>query len=127
MSFEQLSLSQIINIGLFGFVFGFFETITNTYYLLTDNLKLSRLQHGRELPRQVNDRTVRHKVVQMLILGLLLQVIAVISIFITPQLFIVAIALIFLNGLIDYGKFRQKETLLLWSVISLIALMLLLY
>ena len=127
MIFEQLSLTQIINIGLFGFVFGFFETITNIYYLLTDNLKLPRIQHGIELPRQVNDKTVRHKVVQMLILGLLLQVIAVISILITPQLFIVAIALIFLNGLIDYGKFRQKETLLLWSVITLIGVILLLY
>ena len=89
----------MLNIGLFGLLFGIFETLTNTYYLLTNNLRLPRIQHGRELPSEVDDKTIRHKVVQKLILGFLLQVIAVIFILITPQLFIIALAFIFLNGL----------------------------
>ena len=125
MSNVQLSFLQILNIGLFGFVFGIFETVTNGYYLLTNNLRLPIIQHGRELPSEVDDNIVKHKVVQMLILGLLLLIIAIISTLITPHLFIVAIALIFLNGLLDYGKFRKIGMFMLWSAIAAISVVLL--
>ncbi len=124
MTNTQLTLIQALNIGLFGILFGIFETITNTFYLFTNNLKLPRIQHGRELPVEVADEIVRHKVIQMLVLGLLLILIALLSIFITPQLFIIAIALIFLNGLLDYGKFRKNDALKIWSVVSVISIVL---
>ncbi len=122
----HISLLQGVSIGLFGFTFGIFEILTNAYYLLTNNLRLPRIQHGRELPFQVEDNVVRHKIIQMLVLGILLLIIALISILIIPQMFIVGSALIFLNGLLDYGKFRKKDSFLLWSAITLISLICLL-
>ncbi len=84
MIIVTLNLFQIISIGLFGIVFGLFETITNLFYLITDNYNLSRLQHGRELPTDVDDVVVLYKMIQMLILGILLLIISLISIFIAP-------------------------------------------
>ncbi len=121
----QLSLLQGVSIGLFGFVFGFFELFTNAFYLLTNNWNLPRRQHGKELPSQVNDQIVRHKVIQMLVLGFLLLSISLVSILFIPQLFIVGTTLIFLNGLLEYGKFRKKDAFALWSTISLISVILL--
>ncbi|MHA1975602.1 MAG: hypothetical protein ACW98I_01745 [Candidatus Hodarchaeales archaeon] len=125
MTITEITFSQAVNIGLFGFIFGGIEILTNAIYLLTNNLKLARIQHGRELPSDVNDKIVRHKVVQMLFLGLLLLLIAIISTLMTPQLFIIATALIFLNGLLDYGKFRKIDMFLLWSLITVISIVLL--
>ena len=117
----ELSIFQIIGIGLFGFVFGGFETTTNVFYLLTKNYDLPRKQHGRELPADVTDPEILHKVVQMLSLGIILLVIATIAIVIAPQLFVVGAAAIFVNGLIDYSKFKKRDILILWITIASIA------
>lgn len=117
----ELSIFQIISIGLFGFVFGGFETTTNVFYLLTKNYDLPRKQHGRELPADVTDSEILHKVVQMLSLGIILLVIATIAIVIAPQLFVVGAAAIFVNGLIDYSKFKKHDILILWIAIASIA------
>jgi hypothetical protein len=121
MTDMQISLLQGVSIGLFGLFFGLFEVLTNAFYLLTNNMRFPRIQHGRELPSQVENHVIRHKTIQMLILGFLLLIIAFISILFIPQLFIVGSALIFLNGLLDYGKFRKKDAFLLWSMISFIS------
>ena len=119
MIIVTLNFFQIISIGLFGIVFGLFETITNLFYLITDNYHLPRLQHRRELPTDADDVVVLHKMIQMLIFGILLLMISLISIFIAPQLFIVGAVLIFLNGLIDYAKFQKKNMFIVWSTITI--------
>ena len=121
MSYVKLSVFQIIGIGLFGFIFGTFETSTNLLYLITKNYNLPRKQHGKELPTDVTDSEVYQKVIQMLCLGLILIVISIFSLVVAPQLFIVGATAIFLSGLIDYTKFRKKDMLIIWIVISIIA------
>jgi hypothetical protein len=117
----ELSIFQLISIVLFGFVFGTFETSTNLLYLITKNFDLPRKQHSKELPRDATNSEVFHKVVQMLCLGIILLSISILSLVITPQLFIVGATAIFLSGLIDYSKFRKKDMLIIWVVISVIA------
>jgi len=124
MTITQLTLIQVVNIGLFGFLFGIFETFTNTFYLFTNNLTLPRIQHGRELPAGAEDKVVRRKVIQMLVLGILLITIALLSVLITPEFFIIGVALIFLNGLLDYGKFRKINALVIWNTLSVISIIL---
>lgn len=121
MSIVELSIFQLIGIGLFGFVFGTFETSTNLLYLITKNYNLPRKQHGKELPANVTDAEVFHKVVQMFCLGIFLLIISILSSVIAPQLFIVGATAIFLSGLIDYSKFRKNNMLIVWIVISTIA------
>ena len=118
LAFAALNPFQIISIGIFGIVFGFFEVLTNFFYLVTKNYDLPRLQHGKELPIMPDDTVVYHKVIQMLVLGILLVIISLVSILISPQLFISGAALIFLNGLIDYSKFQKKNMFILWSTIA---------
>ena len=117
----QLSVFQLISIGVFGFLFGIFETSTNLLYLITKNFELPRKQHGKELPENATDNEVFHKIIQMLFLGIILLSISVLSVVIAPQLFIIGAAAIFLSGLIDYSKFRKKDMLIIWFVISIIA------
>jgi hypothetical protein len=117
----QMSVFQLVSISVFGFIFGIFETSTNLLYLITRNLDLPRKQHSRELPREATDIEVFHKIVQMLCLGIILLSFSVLSIILAPQLFIVGAAAIFLNGLIDYSKFRKKGIFIIWFVISTIA------
>ncbi|MFX1507858.1 MAG: hypothetical protein ACFFDC_17355 [Promethearchaeota archaeon] len=117
----QLSVFQLISIGLFGFIFGTFETSTNLLYLITRNFDLPRKQHGKELPADPTDFEVFHKIIQMLSLGILLLLISIISLVIAPQLFIIGASAIFLSGLIDYSKFRKKDMFIIWIVISIIA------
>ena len=117
----ELSIFQIISIGLFGFIFGGFETTTNFFYLFTKNYDLPRKQHGRELPAEVTEAEILHKVVQMLSLGIILLVIATTATVIAPQLFVVGAATIFMNGLIDYSKYKKHDMFLVWLVIASIA------
>ena len=124
MVFENLSIFQIISIGIFGLFFGLFETITNFLYLLSNNKKYSRLQHGKELPTQAEERIIERKVMQMLLLGILLLSITYASLVIAPQLFVVGSVLIFLNGLFDYSRYRKKDFLLLWTIIAIISFLL---
>ena len=121
MSYVELSVFQIIGIGLFGFIFGTFETSTNLLYLITKNYNLPRKQHGKELPTDVTNSEVYQKVIQMLCLGIILLVISILSLMVAPQLFVVGATAIFLSGLIDYAKFRKKDMLIIWSVISIIS------
>lgn len=114
----ELSIFQIISIGLFGFIFGGFETTTNVFYLLTKNYDLPRKQHGKELPVDVTEAEILHKVVQMLSLGIILLVTAIIATVIAPQLFVVGATAILVNGLIDYGKYRKNDMLAVWIVIA---------
>jgi hypothetical protein len=118
MALIALNPFQILSIGIFGIVFGFFEVVTNFFYLITKNYDLPRIQDGKELPKDTDDAVVFHKVIQMLLLGILLVIISLVSIFIAPQLFISGAVLIFLNGLIDYTKFQKKNMLILWSAIA---------
>lgn len=115
-----MSIFQIISIGLFGFIFGTFEASTNLFYLLTKNYDLPRKQHSKELPINVTDNEVFHKVFQMFVLGTSLLLIAVISITIAAQLFIVGAAAILVSGLIDYSRFRKFDMLVVWIVIAVI-------
>ncbi len=115
-----MSIFQIISIGLFGFIFGTFEALTNLFYLLTKNYDLPRKQHSKELPINVTDDEVLHKVFQMFILGIFLLLIAVVSITIAPQLFIVGAAAILVSGLIDYTRFGKFDMLVVWIVIAVI-------
>ncbi|MFW9903304.1 MAG: hypothetical protein ACFFFH_03150 [Candidatus Thorarchaeota archaeon] len=117
----QLSVFQLISICLFGFVFGTFETSTNLLYLITRNFNIPRKQHGKELPVDPTDIEVFHKIVQMLCLGIILLNISILSLVIAPQLFIIGAAAIFLNGLIDYSKYRKKDIFVIWIVISTVA------
>ena len=126
MNSPNLSIFQLISIGFFGFIFGLFETTTNFFYLLTNNKKWPRLQHGKELPPQAEERLVKRKVMQMLLLGILLLSITYISVLISPQLFVVGSVLIFANGILDYGKYRNENFLLIWTMISIISFLLLL-
>lgn len=121
MSSIELSIFQIIGIGLFGFIFGTFEASTNLLYLIIKNYNLPRKQHGKELPIDVTDSEVYQKVIQMFCLGIILIIISIMSLVVTPQLFIVGATAIFLSGLIDYSKFRKKDMLIIWIVISIIA------
>jgi hypothetical protein len=111
----------VIGIGLFGYIFGTFETSTNLLYLITKNYDLPRKQHGKELPVNVTDDEVFHKVVQMLCLGIFLLIISILSSIFAPQLFIVGATAIFLSGMIDYSKFRKSDMLIIWIAISTIA------
>ncbi len=115
-----ISIFQVISIGLFGFIFGGFEATTNLIYLLTKNYDLPRKQHGKELPTDVTEAELLHKVVQMFSLGMILLVTAIIAISIAPQLFVVGAAAIFLSGLIDYSKFKKNDMLIVWIVIATI-------
>ncbi len=115
-----MTIFQAISIYLFGFIFGGFETTSNLFYLLTKNYDLPRKQHGKELPANVTEAEVLHKVVQMFSLGIILLVTAIFAIFIAPQLFVVGAAAIFLSGLIDYSKFKKKDMLIVWIVIATI-------
>ena len=117
----EMSIFQIMSIGLFGLIFGSFEASTNLFYLITKNYDLPRKQHSRELPENVSDAEVFHKVVQMFCLGIILLLISIISITIDPQLFIVGAAVILVNGLIDYSKFKKIDMLIVWIVIAVIA------
>ncbi|MFX0124565.1 MAG: hypothetical protein ACFFAE_13115 [Candidatus Hodarchaeota archaeon] len=121
MFYVELSIFQLISIGLFGFIFGIFETSTNLLYLITKNYNLPRKQHGKELPVNVTDAEIFHKVVQMLCLGIFLLIISILSSVIAPQLFIVGATAIFLSALIDYSKFRKNDKLIVWTIISVIA------
>ena len=117
----NLSIFQIIGIGIFGLFFGIFEIFTNSFYLLTKNYRWSRLQHGKELPDQAEDKVIERKIVQMLLLGILLLSITYISVSISPQLFVVGSVLIFVNGLLDYSRYRKKNFLLIWSMIAILS------
>jgi hypothetical protein len=119
--FVDFSVFQIISIGLFGFILGIFETSTNLFYLISKNYVLSRKQHSKELPRNATDAQVLHKIIQMLILGLILLFVSLMSSLIAPQLFTVGAAFILINGLIDYSKFRKKNMIIAWAVIAFIA------
>ncbi len=120
----KASLFQTISIGLFGLVFGLFETLTNIYYLLTNNYKWPRLQYGKELPPQAEERIIKRKIVQMLLLGVLLLSITYVSIMISPQLFVIGSVLIFFNGLIDYSKYQKRNFLIIWTTIGIISFLL---
>ena len=113
------NLLQIIAISIFGIVFGFFETITNLTYLITGNYGLPRLQHGKEIPADASDAIVVHKMIQMMLLGIFLLIISFISLSVAPQLFIVGAVLIFVNGTIDFAKFRKKDIFIVWCLISI--------
>jgi len=116
-----LSFFQFISIGLFGYVFGVFEITTNLFYLINRNYDLSRKQHSKELPLNATNAQVIHKVIQMLILGLILLIVSYISSITLPQFFVVGAAFILMNGLIDYAKFRKKYMVITWTLISIIA------
>lgn len=116
----DLSIFQVLSIGIFGFLLGSFETTTNLFYLLTKNYDLPRKQHGKELPDNATEAQILHKVVQMFGLGLILLMTATIAIIIAPQLFIVGATAIFVNGLIDYGKFKKSNMLGIWAIIATI-------
>jgi hypothetical protein len=118
MAIVELSMLQLITISLFGFIFGGFEAITNTFYLLTKNYELPRKQHSKELPSNATQEEVLHKVFQMLVLGIFLLLIAFISIIIAPQLFVVGAAAILVSGMIDYSKFKKNGMLIVWIVIT---------
>lgn len=120
IEFVKLSIFQLISIGFFGFFFGIFETSTNFFYLISRNETLPRKQHSTELPNNATDTQVFHKVVQMFMLGLVLIIISLISSLVAPQLFSIGAALIFLNGLIDYSKFRKARMMLIWTIIAII-------
>ena len=120
----NLSIFQLISIGLFGLVFGLFETFTNFFYILTNNYNWPRIQHGKELPYQAEDKVIRRKVIQMFLLGIMLLTITLISILIFPQLFIIGSVLIFFNGLLDYTKYRKNNFLFIWSTIAVLSFLL---
>ena len=122
----NLSMFQIISIGLFGLFFGVFETFTNFFYILTNDYRWPRIQHGKELPYQAEDKAIKRKVVQMLLSGILLLSITFISLIISPQLFVVGSVLIFFNGLLDYSKYRNKNFLFIWTFIAIISFLLVL-
>ncbi len=56
----EMSIFQIMSIGLFGLIFGSFEASTNLFYLITKNYDLPRKQHSRELPENVNYPALKH-------------------------------------------------------------------
>ncbi|MFX1516815.1 MAG: hypothetical protein ACFFC6_10920, partial [Promethearchaeota archaeon] len=116
----ELSIFQLVGIGLFGVIFGTFEASTNLLYLITKNYNLPRKQHGKELPVNVTDSEVHHKVIQMLCLGVFLLMISVLSLVVAPQLFIVGGTAIFISALVDYSKFRKKDMFIIWIGISII-------
>ena len=124
MSALNLNQFQILSIGIFGLFFGLFETSTNFFYLVTKNYKWSRLQHGKELPFDAEEKVVIRKVKQMLILGILLLFITLLSISISPQLFVVGSVLIFLNGLLDYSKYQNTMFFIIWTVIAISSIIL---
>jgi predicted nucleic acid-binding Zn ribbon protein len=124
MASTNLSIFKIISIGLFGLFFGLFETFTNLVYILTNNYRWSRLQHGKEIPIQAEDKVIKRKVVQMFLLGIMLLSITYISLLISPQLFVVGSVLIFLSGLLDYSRYRKKNFLLIWTIIAIISFLL---
>ena len=124
MKIPELSIFQVISIGLFGLVFGLFETFTNFLYILTNNYTWPRIQHGKELPHQAENTVIKRKVVQMFLLGILLLTITIISILIFPQLFAVGSVLIFFNGLLDYSKYRKNNFLLIWSIVAVLSFLL---
>jgi hypothetical protein len=115
----SLSVFQTLNISLFGFFFGGFESITNIFYLITKNYDLPRKQHGKELPTNATDSQVFNKVKRMFLLGLILIVISLISVIIAPQFFILGGAAIFLNGLIDYSYYKKEKLLFGWIIIAI--------
>jgi len=119
--FDNLSFFQFISIGLFGFVFGVFEMTTNLFYLINRNYDLSRKQHSKELPLNATNAQVVHKVIQMLILGVILLIVSFISSITLPQFFVIGAAFILMNGLIDYAKYRKKYIAIIWTLISIIA------
>ncbi len=116
----ELSIFQIISIGIFGFIFGLFETTTNLFYLLTKNYDLPKKQHGKELPIDVTETEIMQKVVQMLILGVILVITAIIATVIAPQLFVVGATAILMSGLIGYSKYRKNDIFIVWIVIAII-------
>jgi len=121
ISFGNLSFFQFISIGLFGFVFGVFEMTTNLFYLINRNYDLSRKQHSKELPLNATNAQVVHKVIQMLILGVILLIVSFISSITLPQFFVIGAAFILMSGLIDYAKYRKKYIAIIWTLISIIA------
>ena len=121
MDSNSLNFYQIVSISIFGLVFGFFETVTNFIYLLTNNNKWPRLQHGKELPREADEIVIVRKVKQMFVLGMILLLITFLSVLISAQLFIIGSALIFLNGLLDYIKYQNRHFLTIWTGISLVS------
>ncbi len=121
MNSPNLSIFQIISIGIFGLIFGLFETITNFLYLLSNNKKWPRKQHGKELPPQAEERMVKRKVMQMLLLGILLLSITYVSLVISPQLFVVGSVLIFFSGLLDYSKYHNRNFLIIWIMIAILS------
>ncbi|MFX0152201.1 MAG: hypothetical protein ACFFAJ_15550 [Candidatus Hodarchaeota archaeon] len=120
MAVTDLSVFQLIVISIFGFIFGGFETTTNMFYLISRNYRLPRKQHSRELPENATQEEVLHKVVQMLILGVCLLILAFISIVIAPQLFVVGATAILVSGMIDYSKFKKNEMLVIWILIAIL-------
>lgn len=120
VNFANLSILQIANILLFGIIFGFLELTTNFYYIISDNVDLPRKQHSLELPMDATDDQVKFKVKRMLILGLGLLICSIFALLFDYSIFIVASALIMINGLIDYRRFRKIDTLLIWTVISIL-------
>lgn len=122
MSNIQFTVFQTITIGIFGFFFGIFEFSTNCYYLLKRDLRLPKIQHGRELPEEVTDSMLYRKIIQMLILGTLLLCISFVSILIAPQFFPIAGVLIFLSGLLDYSRYHKTDYFTIWIVIAFLCL-----
>ncbi|MHA2074811.1 MAG: hypothetical protein ACW97X_09345 [Candidatus Hodarchaeales archaeon] len=120
IEFAEFSIFQLFSIGFFGYFFGVFEASTNLFYLISKNQTLPRKQHSSELPSNATDAQVFHKVVQMLILGLVLLFLSLISSIIAPQLFTIGAALILINGLIDYSKFRKGRMMLIWTFIAIL-------
>ncbi|MHA1940661.1 MAG: hypothetical protein ACW97P_02910 [Candidatus Hodarchaeales archaeon] len=123
MDHNHLTLFQTISVGLFGIIFGIFETFTNLFFLIKRDFRFSRIQHGRELPKEASDRMMYRKVIQMLILGILLLLISFVSILIAPQFFVIAGVLIFLSGLLDYSKYRKSKFFLIWGVIAILCVL----
>ncbi len=122
MDHIRLTIFQVLSIGLFGFLFGLFETFTNLTYILKQDLRFARLQHGKELPKEASDHMVYKKMVQMMILGILLLCLSFTSILFAPQFFTVAGVLIFLSGLLDYSKYRKNEFFVIWIVIAVMCI-----
>ena len=94
---------------------------TNLFYLINRNYDLSRKQHSKELPLNATNAQVVHKVIQMLILGVILLIVSFISSITLPQFFVIGAAFILMNGLIDYAKYRKKYIAIIWTLISIIA------
>lgn len=121
MNYNDLTILQIFSITFFGIFFGVFELTTNGIYIITRNYSLPSKQHRFELPLNPSSKIVWHKVVQMHILGFLLTTTAIIALLFSPYIFIVGVAMILINGLIDYTKFHKSSVFYFWIILAILA------